>query len=311
MDALYNNDVIPNNEISLQLCQYDMLQESFINIGNTDITAKCGTDGTSVAWVDSPSNDRHTVNIKSILINGKPVELPERFQQVVENGRTLYSYLHTCFLYIVLPEKVVATLINAILDSGAILVKKTKSEHKHKLSETEIKKIFWENRLILKSKLSIDWGKLPSFSITMFAQNPVTYDNSNSVVTIKLGPRDYLQRYDSKHVRFTVKAGSNDKAALGIPFMTRLGLTFDRQNKRIGFGAVCGCETMTDGYPTISNGDQVLWSLPRLPERPSTSGSDGTFIRKRKPTTTTDQVVVPEKTHHAVNSRKQTLNKLD
>ncbi|OAJ42484.1 hypothetical protein BDEG_25936 [Batrachochytrium dendrobatidis JEL423] len=62
MDALYNNDVIPNNEISLQLCQYDMLQESFINIGNTDITAKCGTDGTSVAWVDSPSNDRHTVS---------------------------------------------------------------------------------------------------------------------------------------------------------------------------------------------------------------------------------------------------------
>ncbi|KAJ8329969.1 hypothetical protein O5D80_001900 [Batrachochytrium dendrobatidis] len=311
MDALYNNDVIPNNEISLQLCQYDMLQESFINIGNTEITAKCGTDGTSVAWVDSPSNDRHTVNIKSILVNGEPVNLPERFQQVVENGRTLYSYLHTCFLYIVLPEKVVATLINAILDSGAILVKKTKSEHKHKLSKTEIKKIFWENRLILKSKLSIDWGKMPTLSITMFAQNPVTYDNSNSVVTIKLGPRDYIQRYDSKNFRFTVKVGSSDKAILGIPFMTQLELTFDLLNTRIGFGAGCGCEVSTDGYPTISNGYRVLWSLPRLPEQPSTSGSDGTFIRRRKPTTTTDQAVVPEKTHHAVNSRKQTLNKLD
>ena len=49
----------------------------------------------------------------------------------------------------------------------------------------------------------------------------------------------------------------------------------------------------------------------RLPEQPTTSGSDGTFIRRRKPITTTDQVAVPENTHHTVKSYKQTLNKLD
>ncbi|KAK5667208.1 hypothetical protein QVD99_006415 [Batrachochytrium dendrobatidis] len=75
MDALHTSDVIPNNEVGLQLCPYDMISNSFINIGNTDITAKCGTDGRSVAWVQSPTTDRHTVNIKSILVNGKPVEL--------------------------------------------------------------------------------------------------------------------------------------------------------------------------------------------------------------------------------------------
>ncbi|EGF81685.1 hypothetical protein BATDEDRAFT_23213 [Batrachochytrium dendrobatidis JAM81] len=175
MDVLYSNGVIPSNEIGLQLCPYDMTSDSFINIGNTDITPKCGTDGK------------------------------------------------------ILPETVVATFINAILDS----------------------------------------------------------------------------------VVFIVTTGSNDKAVLGISFMTRLTMTFDRRHKRIGFGPGCGCEVMADGYPTISNGYQMLWPLPRLPEQPTTSGSDGTFIRRRKPITTTDQVAVPENTHHTVKSYKQTLNKLD
>ncbi|KAJ8331815.1 hypothetical protein O5D80_000120 [Batrachochytrium dendrobatidis] len=152
---------------------------------------------------------------------------------------------------------------------------------------------------------------MPTVSIVMFAEDPVTVDNYNSVVTIKLGPRDYLQRVDSENFLFAVQAGSDYYAVLGIPFMTRLGLTFDRAHKRIGFGPGCGCETETDGYPTISNGYRVLWPLPQLPEQPSTSGSDGTFIRRRKPTTTTDQIVVPENTHHTAKNHKQTLNKLD
>ncbi|KAJ8324957.1 hypothetical protein O5D80_006477 [Batrachochytrium dendrobatidis] len=123
MDTLYNNDVIPNNEVSLQLCPYDMTSESFINIGNTDVTAKCGTNGKSVAWVQSPSNDQHTVNIKSILVNDKQVDLPDEFQKKVENGRTLYSTMETCFLYMRFPETVVKALVDAILDSDAITVK--------------------------------------------------------------------------------------------------------------------------------------------------------------------------------------------
>ncbi|EGF77825.1 hypothetical protein BATDEDRAFT_91075 [Batrachochytrium dendrobatidis JAM81] len=122
MDALYNYGVIPKNEISIQLCPYDMHPESFINIGNTDITPRCETDGNSVAWINSPSNDHFTVNIKSVLINDKPVDLPEEFQEVVENGRTLYSYLHTCFLHMRFPQTVVTALINAILDSNAITI---------------------------------------------------------------------------------------------------------------------------------------------------------------------------------------------
>ncbi|KAJ1339509.1 hypothetical protein BSLG_005868 [Batrachochytrium salamandrivorans] len=62
---------------------------------------------------------------------------------------------------------------------------------------------------------------------------------------------------------FAIKAGSNDNAILGIPFMAQLGLTFDRAHKRIGFGAGCGCKVATRKYPTISNGYRVLWPLPR------------------------------------------------
>ncbi|KAJ8329223.1 hypothetical protein O5D80_002570 [Batrachochytrium dendrobatidis] len=309
MDALYKNDVIPNNEVGIQLCPYGMTSESFINIGNTDVTAKCGTDGRSIAWVRSPSNDQFSINIKSILVNEKPVELPAGFQKRVKDGRTLYSVIQTCLTYMYFPRVVVDTLVDAIVDSGAITVKKTMLSNK--LNSGEIEKMFLKNYAMLESGFSIDWNMMPTLTITMFAEKPVTVENSNSVVTIELGPRDYMQRYDSKNLVFAVKAGSNDNAVLGIPFMTRLGLTFDRAHKRIGFGPGCGCETMTDGYPTISNGDQVLWPLTQLPEQPSTSGSDGTFIRRRKPSTTTDQVVVPENTHHTVKSRKQTLNKLD
>ncbi|KAK5671158.1 hypothetical protein QVD99_002919 [Batrachochytrium dendrobatidis] len=312
IDALYNGGVIPNNEVSIQLCPYGMLSDSFINIGNTDVTAKCGTDGRSVAWVRSPSDDHFFINIKSILVDDEEVELPEEFQKKErKNGHTLYSIIETCFTYMRFPETVVDTLADAILDSDAITVKKTKSEHKRKLSETEIDEIFLENSLMPKSTYNIDWERLPTLTITMHAETPVTDDNRNSVVAIKLGPRDYIQRYDSKNFMFTVQAGSDDNAILGIPFMTQLGLTFDRTHKRVGFGPGCGCETATDGYPTISNSYQVLWPSSQLPKQPSTSGSSGTFIRRRKPTTTTDQVVVPEKTHHAVKSHTTTHDKLD
>ncbi|KAK5664419.1 hypothetical protein QVD99_000104 [Batrachochytrium dendrobatidis] len=309
IDVLYNKDVIPNTEIGIQLCPYGMTSNSFINIGNTDITEKCGTNGRSVAWVDSPSADYFTVNIKSILVNGKRVELPAEFQKRVEHGRTLYSVVETCFRYMYFPKVVVAALVDAIVDSNAITLKRIKL--KRKLYPEEIDDVFWKDGLMAESSFSIEWDRLPTLSITIFAENPVAVENRNSVVAIKLGPRDYIQRYDSKNFEFAVQAGSNDKATLGMSFMTRLTMTFDRRHKRIGFGPGCGCETATDGYPTISNGYQVLWPSSQLPEQPTTSGSDGTFIRRRKPITTTDQVAVPENTHHAVKSYKQTLNKLD
>ncbi|OAJ42510.1 hypothetical protein BDEG_25961 [Batrachochytrium dendrobatidis JEL423] len=264
MDVLYTSDVIPSNEIGIQLCPYEMISDSFINIGNTDVTAKCGTNGRSVAWVQSPSDDYFTVNIKSILVNGKRVELPAGFQKKVEHGRTLYSVMETCFTYMQFPKVVVAALNNL-----------------------QIENLYWKNHLMPEKYFSINWGKLPSLSIVMHAETPVTDDNYNSVVTIRLGPRDYIQRVDSKNFVFAIKAGPNDKATLGMSFMSRLGLTFDRAHTRIGFGAGCGCEVSTSKYPTILNSDQVLWPLPRvrLP-KPTTSGSDGTFIRRRKSKTT-------------------------
>ncbi|EGF77948.1 hypothetical protein BATDEDRAFT_27069 [Batrachochytrium dendrobatidis JAM81] len=274
MDILYNGNTIPNNEVGLQLCPYDMISNSFINIGNTDITAKCGTNGRSVAWVDSPSDGYFSVNIKSILINGEQVDLPAEFQKrILKNGYALYSRVETCFTFMQFPERVVATLIDVIVGSNAIIFKKKKLSDK--LNKEMVKRKLRKNRPIFKSNYNIDWSKLPTVSIVMFSQNPVTDENRNSVVTIKLGPKDYIQIIDSKHVRFTVKVGSSDHAILGISFMTRLLLTFDRAHKRIGFAPGCGCETATDGYPIISNSDQVLWSPSQLPEQPSTSSSSG------------------------------------
>ncbi|OAJ43558.1 hypothetical protein BDEG_26908 [Batrachochytrium dendrobatidis JEL423] len=200
MDILYNYGVIPNNEIGIQLCPYEMTSKSFINIGNTDVAEKCGTDGRSIAWVNSPTNDYFTVNIKSVLVNGKQVDLPEEFQQVVENGRALYSYLHTCFMYMRFPQAVVDVLINDILNSGAITIKNTMISSK--LGKIIIKKKLQNNHLMTKSKYNIDWVKLPTITITVFAQTPVTDDNHDSVVTIKLGPKDYLRSYNSKDCKY-------------------------------------------------------------------------------------------------------------
>ncbi|OAJ45146.1 hypothetical protein BDEG_28307 [Batrachochytrium dendrobatidis JEL423] len=276
MDTLYSNNVIPRNEISIQLCPYEMLSDSFINIGSTDITPKCGTDGSSVAWVSSPSNDRHTVNIKNILVNGKKVKLPEEFQKRVKDGRTLYSSVETCFLHMRFPKAVVKALIDAIINSDGITIKYNGFRNNY-LDKRMIKNRLKENRLMARYKYDIDWSRMPSFTIVMFAENPVTDDNRDSVVEIRLGPRDYMQRVsirNSEKFWFTVTAGSNDYAVLGMSFMTRLTLTFDRTHKRIGFGPGCGCETATNEYPTISNDDQVLWPLTQLPEEPSTSIPD-------------------------------------
>ncbi|KAL5038841.1 hypothetical protein RTP6_7797 [Batrachochytrium dendrobatidis] len=279
MDILYNYGVIPNNEIGIQLCPYEMTSKSFINIGNTDVAEKCGTDGRSIAWVNSPTNDYFTVNIKSVLVNGKQVDLPEEFQQVVENGRALYSYLHTCFMYMRFPQAVVDVLINDILNSGAITIKNTMISSK--LGKIIIKKKLQNNHLMTKSKYNIDWVKLPTITITVFAQTPVTDDNHDSVVTIKLGPKDYLRSYNSKDFLFAVQAGPNDNAVLGTSFMARLIVTFDRTHKRIGFGSGCGCEVSTDGYPIISNGYRVIWSPSQFPEQPSTSIPDGRSTLRR------------------------------
>ncbi|OAJ44234.1 hypothetical protein BDEG_27498 [Batrachochytrium dendrobatidis JEL423] len=275
MDALYNDGAIPKNEVSLQLCPYGMTSESFINIGNTDVTAKCETDGTSVAWVESPSNNQFSVNIKSVLVNGRPAELPAEFQKKVKDGRTLYSSVETCFLYMRFPETVVTALVDAILNSNAITVKDNMLRSDY-LDKKKIKMRLWKNHLMPRYKYTIDWSRMPRFSITMFAQTPVTDENRDSVVTIELGPRDYMQIIsieNSEKFLFAVTVGSNDYAVLGMSFMTRLKLTFDLQNARIGFGSGCGCETATSEYPTISNNDRMLWPLPHfgLPEEPSTS----------------------------------------
>ncbi|KAJ8322465.1 hypothetical protein O5D80_001591 [Batrachochytrium dendrobatidis] len=280
MDVLYTSDVIPNNEVGIQLCPYDMLQESSINIGNTDITAKCGTDGRSVAWVQSPTNNQFSVNIKNILINDEQANLPAEFQKKTRKEWTYFVFiLQTCFMCIHFPKTVVAALVDAILDSGAIRVKSIL--FRNKLGKIAVKNRLQGNHPMSKFDFKIKWEKLPSLSITMFAQTPVTDDNRNSVVAIRLGPKDYIQIIDSKHVEFIVAAGPNDNVILGIPFMTRLRLTFDRTHKRIGLGPGCGCEVSTDGYPTISNADQVLWSPSQLPEQPSTSSSGDTSTLRR------------------------------
>ncbi|EGF78814.1 hypothetical protein BATDEDRAFT_90267 [Batrachochytrium dendrobatidis JAM81] len=309
INVLYNDGVISKNEVGLQLCPYEMLSDSFINIGNTDITEKCGTNGKSIAWVQSPPNSYSTVNIKSILVNGEKVDLPAGFQKKVEHGRTLYSSLETCSTYMHFPETVVAALISAILDNGAITVKSNLFDDQ--LSKEEIEKIFLKHYLMPTSNYNIKWDRMPTLSITMHAETPVTVENRNSVVTIKLGPRSYMQRYDSKRFEFAIEVGSDYYAALGIPFMNQLGLTFDRRHARIGFGPGCGCEAATDGYPSISTGYRVLWPLTQLSEQPSTSGSGGASTRRRKPTTAADQAVVSEDTHDTAKSHKQTLNKLD
>ncbi|KAK5665055.1 hypothetical protein QVD99_008588 [Batrachochytrium dendrobatidis] len=99
MDVLYSNGVIPSNEIGLQLCPYDMTSDSFINIGNTDITPKCGTDGKSVAWVESPTTDRHTVNIKNILIDDEQANLPAEFQKKTRKEWTYFVFISTNMLF--------------------------------------------------------------------------------------------------------------------------------------------------------------------------------------------------------------------
>ncbi|KAJ8324311.1 hypothetical protein O5D80_002492 [Batrachochytrium dendrobatidis] len=72
----------------------------------------------------------------------------------MENGRTLYSSVETCFLYMRFPEVVVAAFVDAILDSGAITV--NINIFSDKLGKVMVKKIFSQNYAMLESGFDID-----------------------------------------------------------------------------------------------------------------------------------------------------------
>ncbi|KAK5673537.1 hypothetical protein QVD99_000978 [Batrachochytrium dendrobatidis] len=252
MDAIYESGAVPNNEVAMELCPYGLSEKSYIDIGNTETDPKCDTDGQPVIWVQSPSRDRFTVNIKEIRIDNKARGLPSEFQ--VKESEDIwhpYSFISTCSKYISLPRKIVDKLIRAIGKSGAF---------KPKLTKDDIKKFFEKKQIIKVPDHIIDWKKLPKLSFVMYTETSKTGKASRSSVEITLGGRDYIQQVGAGEYQFFVDVGRNKRVVLGTPFMLRMRVVFDRTNQRIGFGPGCGCENSADGYPIISSNSQVLWS---------------------------------------------------
>ncbi|OAJ45155.1 hypothetical protein BDEG_28316 [Batrachochytrium dendrobatidis JEL423] len=253
MDAWYKSKTILKNQVATQLCPYGLSEKSYIDIGNTDSTKKCGTNGESVAWVYSPSLDFFTVSIRNILVNDRPVTLPVAFKEN-EFQQNSFSYIDTCSRSIRLPHLVLDGLIGAITASRAF---------QPPLTTMETLAFFWQRDVIDTLKYTIDWKKLPTLSFVLDTGVPKKKKGSYSTVKITLGPKDYLQQIGPNQYLFSVGFGSETSITLGIPFMTRLKVVFDREGGRIGFGPGCGCDTPTDGYPTIMNERKVLWPLPR------------------------------------------------
>ncbi|OAJ36400.1 hypothetical protein BDEG_20578 [Batrachochytrium dendrobatidis JEL423] len=251
MDALYDSKAISNNEVGLHLCPYELSKKSYIDIGNTNLAPKCGTNGNPITWIYSPTQDYFTVDIKSILINGNPVTLPNEFQVKTPGDKMHpFSIIDTCTTTMDLPHEVVAILIDEIVGSDAF---------EPKLDDHTALIFFWERYIIKKSHYTINWKKLPVLSFVM-STGVSNSESDSSIVKITLGPKDYIQKISSTKYLFSVSAGSNKNAVLGTSFMARLKFVLDREHVRIGLGPGCGCEKSKDGYPTIEDENKVLWS---------------------------------------------------
>lgn len=79
MEAFAASGKIMKNEIGIQGCQASLIENSWIDFGNTDGYNKCGFTG-PVAYTISPVQSYHTVNIVNIFISSVKVELPASFQ---------------------------------------------------------------------------------------------------------------------------------------------------------------------------------------------------------------------------------------
>ncbi|KAJ8327011.1 hypothetical protein QVD99_005121 [Batrachochytrium dendrobatidis] len=248
IDAWVASGTMPKNEIAFHACPYSMINQSYVDFGNTDPSYKCSSNGVPVVWAYSPARTYFTLDIRAISVNSVPVTLPSTFQNVM--GYNKWSFIDSCTSVIVLPGAVITTLVNAIRSSGGLPSDLASSSY---LSD------FLAGNIGVKPAQPFQWSKLPSVSFDITSDQTIS-GSQNATFKITLGARQYIQPNVNGYYQMIIQVGSDAYANLGIPFFSNLNVVLDRANARVGFSQGCGCDTATDGYPIIQDANGMTWT---------------------------------------------------
>ncbi|KAL5034239.1 hypothetical protein RTP6_002098 [Batrachochytrium dendrobatidis] len=252
IDAFFNENTIDKNEVAIQMCSYSLTHDSYIDIGNKDIEPKCGTDGTPLIWIKSPSRKFITVTVLRITVDNQLVKLPKGFQRAKLFTLNQWSLFDVCSTHTQVPDTVFEALKKAIKTSKAIL--------------SHISDLGWEGffcgKLNMPNTIKFDWKKFPTISFTMESASSLDSATDTLPVVVTLSGMDYIQQNERGEYQFLIRGGYNRYVSFGISSFLRLKITIDRTNGNVGLGPGCNCEHSIDGYPALQDPYGKIWRSP-------------------------------------------------
>ncbi|KAI8918074.1 aspartic peptidase domain-containing protein [Entophlyctis helioformis] len=250
LGAWYLSGAMANDEIAFHGCPYSHVEDSYIDIGNTEPSTKCNPTGQPNVWAASPVQDFYTVDIRAIYIDGKPIPLPAGFQD--PRGSYPWSLVDSCTSAIFIPENVHTALISAIKASGGL---------PSEVASSSVVDSFLNAGVSLRPKNDFDWAKMPTISFD-FLTEAAFKAGGHGTFRITLGPRQYLQRDVNGFYTFLALPNTqydSDFVLFGVPLFTNLNIVLDRHRGRVGFSMGCGCDAAKQEYPSIQAESGEVW----------------------------------------------------
>jgi hypothetical protein len=222
MDAFYQSKVFQKNQVAFHGCPYDRVQHAWMDIGNETPFNGCGDVPVTISL-----SEKFYINIElqKVHVNNVPFNVSTSSLRILDS----------CSSIIFMDPTIVTNLKKQIYMSGGLANWFNTSTYRDSFFDAA--------RMINVPSDTFDYNLLPS--ITFDILDPKT----EGVLSLVLGPRQYLQRDLNDYYYFLVKA-SGTMSILGLPFFSAYHILLDREEGTLTFRQGCLCNS-TDGYPKI------------------------------------------------------------
>ncbi|KAL5033624.1 hypothetical protein BDV3_000591 [Batrachochytrium dendrobatidis] len=240
VDAFISSGNMIKNEIALQMCSPVFSSLAYIDIGNSQPSTKCGSNGIPTIWASSPDRSSISLNVKAVTVNSNPIPFPASFQ--MGTGAAKWSQIDTIQSVILLPSSMFSIFVNALIGSGGLPPDLLQSSN---LSP------FLFGETVYRPAYTIFWYNLPTISFDIVSNQIGPDGINNATLRITLGPHQYIIKDAQGNFFMGISIGDDSKVVFGQSFLYSLNVVLDRANGYIGFSPGCACQTNVDGFPII------------------------------------------------------------